>query len=176
MDNCIKLIFRFKQYKNANSANFVSFEKTLRNTFVVPIRCLFRQQKDICTNILIPALFVWRQVVKPPVPAIVFLSLIFCRLKLLVLVRCVARVTLCLRLQDVEIRRLRTGRQFTSGVPAYRVLERHLLSVCFISLVAYRAFCVIAAVSQDETTPPSNPYQKDELILLLGNYGNHKLV
>ena len=109
-------------------------------------------------------------------PATVFLSLIICRLKLFVLVTCVARVKLCLRLQDVEIRRLRTGRQFTTGVPTYRILERHLLSVCFISLVAYRAFCIIAAVSQDETAPPSDPNQKDELILLLGNYGNPKLV
>ena len=93
-----------------------------------------------------------------------------------VIVPCVAMVMRCLRLQDVEIRRLRSGRQFTTGVPAYKILERHLLSVCFISLVAYRAFCVIAAVSQDETAPPSDSNQRDELILLLGNYGHHKLV
>ena len=56
------------------------------------------------------------------------------------------------------------GRKSGSGGSAHKNLERHLLSVTFVSLMVYRVFCIIAAVSQD------NVQQQDEdaIVLLLG--------
>ena len=56
------------------------------------------------------------------------------------------------------------GPKTGSGGSAHKNLERHLLSVTFVSLMVYRVFCIIAAVSQDNVERKD----EDEIILLLG--------
>ena len=51
-----------------------------------------------------------------------------------------------------------------SGSSAHKNLERHLLSVTFVSLMVYRVFCIIAAVSQDKVKYSD----ENEIVLLLG--------
>ena len=51
-----------------------------------------------------------------------------------------------------------------SGSSAHKNLERHLLSVTFVSLMVYRVFCIIAAVSQNKVKYPD----QNEGVLLVG--------
>ena len=67
-------------------------------------------------------------------------------------------------LKDREIRRMIGHKKNGSGSSAHKNLERHLLSVTFVSLMVYRVFCIIAAVSQDKVKYSD----ENEVVLLLG--------
>ena len=67
-------------------------------------------------------------------------------------------------LKDREIRMMIGRKKTGSGGSAHKNLERHLLSITFVSLMVYRVFCIIAAVSQDTVQDPDH----DGIALLLG--------
>ena len=47
----------------------------------------------------------------------------------------------------------------------HKNLDRHLLSVTFVSLMAYRVFCIIAAIVQHDLPAPEGEH---EYVLLFG--------
>ena len=69
--------------------------------------------------------------------------------------------------QDTEFRCQVHGDKHPSH-SIQRQLERHLLSITCITVMVYRAFCIIASAGQGQTNGTPNEPEQDEYILLAG--------